>query len=708
MSANKTIKLAILWHMHQPDYRDPHSQIAAAPWVRLRACKDYLDMLLLATELENIKVTFNLVPSLIEQLNFYARGGSESHLELSRLDPVTITPQQKYAIISNSFKCHRETMIKPYPRYYNLLQKWQNSNGNKQEINFTNEEITDLQVWSNLTWVDPLFRSDALIKTLFEKGENYSESDKRALFDWQKIHISKIIPAYQKSLAEGKIDISFSPYFHPILPLLCDSESAKEALPEIKLPSKRFAHPDDARQQIQMSMDLYLSLFNQKMKGMWPSEGSVSELTANLCSECGLHWIASDEQVLYRSLQKSGTDISGNHPYSVYEHSSKIKILFRDHILSDKIGFVYASWEPEKAAQDFLNHIKSAANRLSAESDNLVVPVILDGENSWEYYKNDGLDFLKTFYRQISLDKDIQTITMTEAAEKTTPKPLKSIFAGSWINHNFRIWIGHEEDNTAWDYLKKARDFLAEFEKKFPSFDPEARKAAWREIYNAEGSDWFWWYGDEHRGPDNYLFDKLFRSHLARAYELLDEPVPRELHLPIISQQYKTPILMPDALLKPTIDGQITHFYEWFGAGKYQGVAADAAMHRTFWLVSAILFGFDHQKFYLRLDLPNPAAFKALKSPQLIIRLKTADESTITLPLDKIPLEVSEKNQFSASLTDILEMTIERKFLWTEGFGKVAFRVEIYDDGQLIEKWPENEDIECDLPEINKEIFWLQ
>jgi alpha-amylase/alpha-mannosidase (GH57 family) len=692
--------------MHQPDYRDAHGSISQAPWVRLRGTKDYLDMLILATEFDNIKVTFNLVPSLIEQFDFYANGGSDIHLELSRLDPLKLNPHQVRSLLQIAFNCHPETMIKSYPRYYSLYKKWKDAKKFESEIALNIDEMTDLQVWSNLTWIDPLFRSSPGIKELFAKAEGFTENDKLILFNWQKEQVSKIIPAYQNAFKRGKIDISFSPYFHPILPLICDTNSAKEAVPEITLPDQRFAHPEDARKQVQMSMELYDSLFNQRMKGMWPSEGSISEDVANLCSQLGLLWIAGDEQVLFRSLHKSGLDTSANHPYALYQHSSGLKLLFRDHTLSDKVGFVYAAWNPEKAAADFISHIKSSAARLGSSSEELIVPVILDGENSWEFYENDGLDFLKTLYQQLSQDKEIQTVTMTEAAQTNPARPLKSIFAGSWINHNFRIWIGHYEDNTAWDYLKNARDFLVDFEKNNPEFDPAARKAAWREIYIAQGSDWFWWYGDEHRGPDNYLFDNLFRGHLERVYELLGAKAPIILRLPIITQMYAVPILMPDALLTPVIDGRITHFYEWFGAGRFQCISSESTMHRVFWILSAIHFGFDHNKLYLRLDFPNPRFPTELQSPEILIRLLAKTEFVIKIPITGPFLNSGVPGKYSASFSEILELAIERNFLWTEGYGKLGLRVEIYDKGQLIEKWPERENIVCDLPEKNNEIFW--
>lgn len=708
MSVKNPIKLAILWHMHQPDYRDPHSSVAAAPWVRLRATKDYLDMLILATEHDNVKVTFNLVPSLIEQFSHYLNGGTDNHLELTLLNPAEISLPLKQEILENSFKCPPETMVKPYPRYYSLFLKWQNSKKDNVQISFTDDEIRDAQMWSNLTWVDPIFRTEEPLKPLFAKSEGFTEPDKKALTKWQKNHIGKIIPAYQRIFKEERIDISFSPYFHPILPLLCDSNSAMEALPDIKLPKQRFQHSEDARTQIKMSMDMYQDLFHKPMQGLWPSEGSVSKETLGVCAESGIKWVASDEQVLYRSLLKSGMDTSQNHPYAVYEHVSGIKMFFRDHLVSDKIGFVYSAWEPDKAAADFVSHIKNAGLRLANSDDETVVTVILDGENSWEFYKNDGLEFLRALYKKISEDAEISSITMSEAAHVVKARPLKSIFAGSWIDHSFRIWIGHEEDNTAWDYLKSARDFLTDFEKQNPDHDRSTIEAAWLEILIAEGSDWFWWYGDEHRGPDNHIFDRMFRTHLISVYELLRSEIPEYLRLPIITQKYESAVIMPDALLTPNIDGKISHFYEWFGAGKIQCQPSDTNMHRVFRLATAILFSFDHDYFYLRVDFTNPGALNFIEQLSIVVKLWVPEEKSLTLQVLQLPYKFEEKGKYKCALTDILEVGVERKFLWTEGFGKLAFRIEIHDGKQIIEKWPEDESIMCEIPEKHKELFWHQ
>jgi len=580
------------------------------------------------------------------------------------------------------------------------------SNKDSTSVVFSPQEIRDAQVWSNLTWVDPTFRNDEQVKSLFARVKDFTETDKLSLIDWQIDHIKKILPTYWRLFKEGRIGLTFSPYYHPILPLLCDSDSAKEAMPHTNLPAERFQHPDDARRQIEMSQLLFEKLLGTKMKGMWPSEGSISEEAVQMCSDLGLKWIAADEHLLYASLQKENQDTGDNNPHLVYQHRSGLKLFFRDQELSDRIGFVYSSMEPKRAVEDFVRHLKSIKTLLNDKLEQSVVSVILDGENAWEYFAGDGVEFLDLFYKSLNDDGEIQTVTFSEATEMVEARELKSVFAGSWIDHNFKIWIGHEEDNKAWDYLKNARDFLVNLSEESEIIDSENLKAAWRQIYIVEGSDWFWWYGYEHRGPDNPMFDRLFRNHLKKVYTLLGVEPPQILDEPITSLENHLPLLMPDALVTPQIDGTISHFYEWFGAGRFDCATAPGAMQRTFKVATHIYFGFDYDNLYLRVDFANGQNLKTNNSYRLEIILDCPEELRIEIDCDKFPCSHSVEGEYSYVISDLLELAISRKFLWTAGFGRVAFRVLIFENDQRLEQWPENEMIEIDLPEKHRELFW--
>ena len=702
------VKVAILWHMHQPNYEQPGSTKLVLPWVRLHAIKDYLDMPLLASGYDNLKVTFNLVPALLDQLQLYIDGDNDRHLQLSRIKAEELNDELRLEILRSFFVANPPHMIDPHDRYRELYQKTiKNSDESILPSLFSSEEIRDLQVWSNLAWVDPYFKNEDPIKNLLAKGRHFTEEEKHSLLEWQIALIMKIIPAYQKLYHDNKIDISFTPYYHPILPLLCDTDSAKEALPGITLPTKRFVHPEDAEKQIAMSMEKFEKLFGRSMKGMWPSEGSVSEEVAQLCLKLGLKWIATDEEILFNSLKKSGLSVDDNPLHTVYEYGSGLKLFFRDHALSDRIGFVYSIWEADKAVDDFLLHIKNIGKLLQKQNDNTVIPVILDGENAWEYFPNDGMDFLSKLYKNLSEDPAIQTVTMTEAAENITPRKLPRLFAGSWINHNFRIWIGHPEDNKAWDLLSKTREALENYLLKNPGISNEKINAAWKQIYIAEGSDWCWWYGDEHRGAYNGEFDKIFRNHLMAVYEILDMDVPIEFYTPIFRKQTITHIIQPDDLIHPIIDGRLTHFYEWAGAGSFDCIEAGSTMHRADQIIKKIHFGYDHESLYIRLDFINKKSLKSNKDPMLQVILFAPEPVHFDISLGLAEKEISiNESIYRVAFNEILELAIKRSFIRDSGFGDVGMNLSIFDGEALLEKWPEDEPLKFKVYEANGELFW--
>jgi hypothetical protein len=383
-----------------------------------------------------------------------------------------------------------------------------------------------------------------------------------------------------------------------------------------------------------------------------------------------------------------------------------LKILFRDHALSDRIGFVYSGWDADKAADDFIGHLRRLRQMLAGQLDRTVVSVVLDGENAWEHFPNDGHDFLREMYRRLNDDPRIETVTMTEAAQSQTPKSLPSLLAGSWINHNFMIWIGHEEDNAAWDQLSKARDTLAQFEQQHPDYDSERIAAAWRQIYIAEGSDWCWWYGDEHRGAGNEGFDRIFRRHLTAVYELLELEPPARLSDPIYRAGAGLKAVPPDALVTPEIDGRLTEFYEWAGAGYFDCLKAGGAMHRVQRFLAKIHFAYDHQRLYIRLDFADLKALELIDKPVLRFDLLAPENRVIEL-LPRRGEEASGRAEgYHFCLDETLELAIDRSWLFEDGFGRVGLTVSLLDGLDSLENWPEDEPIEIDVAEKDKEMFW--
>ena len=505
-----------------------------------------------------------------------------------------------------------------------------------------------------------------------------------------------------------QIDISFTPYYHPILPLLCDTDVAREAIPNIELPKKRFRHPEDARDQIRMAAAKYQELFDRPLRGMWPSEGSVSEEVASLCAEEGLQWIATDEEILFHSLNKSGLDPAAHPLQSVYEYQGTpgLKLFFRDHALSDRIGFVYSGWDTERAVDDFIDSLKKIRQGLAGRLEESVVSVILDGENVWEYFPGDGHEFLDALYHRLGSDDEIETVTMSDAAASVPARPLKRLFAGSWINHNFRIWIGHQQDNAAWDLLSETRDVLVQFEKDNSDFPEDKIRAAWKQIYIAEGSDWNWWYGDEHRSDFSDQFDRIYRLHLIAVYQILGLEIPVAYLSPIREATRLARFSVPDSLISPDIDGRLTHFYEWTGAGRFDCRLGGGAMHRMDQIVGQVWVGFDYDALYIRLDFDNVKNLDLLKSLRFRLAFYTPDLKVIEVSSGMSNEAASEKRPYRSCLKDILEVAVDRDYLWPNGFGSTGLLVSVQDGAETLETWPEQEPLEIIVPEKNKEMFW--
>jgi alpha-amylase/alpha-mannosidase (GH57 family) len=619
-------------------------------------------------------------------------------------------------------------MIKPHSRYYQIHEKvmLNKADLSKASQTLTDQEITDLVVWSNLAWVDPSFRSHAMIAPLFDKKQGFDEEDKDSLIRFQKEMLSEIIPAHREIQDRGQIEVSFSPYYHPILPLLIDTDLAKEALPRVQLPSERFSHPEDARKQIEMSCGMYRELFGRELVGMWPSEGSVAEPLIPILIENGIKWIATDEEVFFATVEhpeskKRGLQLPNSptfhRPYSLKRETGEVGIIFRDHRLSDKIGFVYSGWEPDRAARDFVKSLHALRGSLPKERlDEFVVPVILDGENAWEYYRNDGVDFLRELYRAISEDEDIRTVTVSEAFEEASRiHNLPYLFAGSWINHNFRVWIGHAEDNKAWDLLSAARNALTDYQATHPDASPEVLDEAWKEIYVAEGSDWCWWYGDEHSSDQDDVFDKLFRSHLTAVYTIIGLEPPSDLMQPIRGIKGVRGIEQPMGLLKPEIDGLLTGFYEWYDAGIFDCRKAGSAMHSAINVVHSFYWGFNDDNICFRLDLFTLAQDDAAAEYTFRIMFRAEKDYLVEIGQGEAKMMVKEID--SEEYTDvpfngklgmqkIVEVSVPRKDISFDDEFNVSLCVEVMRKGDQIERWPSFGTIETTMPTAEKSTFW--
>ena len=708
------LKVAVIWHMHQPYYKDLLTGEFMLPWVRLHATKDYVDMATILDRFPTIRQTFNVVPSLLSQVEDYAKGeGEDIFLNLSRKPADTLTESDREFILCNFFLANWENMIKPFPRYWEILHK-RGLHCSREEIRavtryFTDDEMRDLQCLFNLCWFDPSFlKDDPLLKGMVEKGRHYSEEEKEKLLDKQIEITGLVVPTYRRLMEEGRVELTTTPFYHPILPLLCDTDVAKRALPEINLPESTFRHPEDAKVQIERGVSYHTKTFGRPPAGMWPSEGSVSEEALALIASAGIKWVATDEEILEASTGervergKGGTPRNPEFLYRPYLYNAggkDVALIFRDHQLSDLIGFVYSSWDPHAAAQDFmhkLHEIRKALGIKNREGEHLV-PVILDGENCWEHYRNDGQDFLESLYKMVEEDPLIEMVTVSEHLEQHPPqKRLESVFPGSWINHNFRIWIGHDEDNLAWDSLKSTRDALVRAEEEGNVGEDDLKKA-WEQIYIAEGSDWCWWYGDEHSTENDADFDNLFRKNLINVYTLIGQEPPQGLFKPIIqTEKHVTPPVKAAAFINPTIDGEVTSYFEWLGAADIELAKTGGTMHKVSYVLQHLFYGFNKENLYIRMDLSPDVEDAELAGLEVAFIVHHPKE--VTVRVDNLgdcsgAVLVTEGKKISpeklkAAFRDILEVEIPHSLHGAKRGEEIDCCVTVSRDGGEIERWP--------------------
>ena len=511
------LNLAIIYHMHQPYYKNLLTGESDLPWVRLHGVKDYLDMVQILEKFPKMKVTFNVVPSLFEQIEDYNNTGlTDKYLQLSKKPAAQLTKADKEFILQNFFSINKDKVIAFSPRYYQLYFKKQSG----QEFDLS--DYLDLQVCFNLFWIDPSFRKNIPeLKAVVDKERFFTEADKQVVLSQQLEILKQIIPAYKLAQNNQQVQISVTPYYHPILPLLYDTNIAKEANKKTVLPKEEFNYPLDAKYQIDSAIEFYKQRFDHAPLGMWPSEEGVSEHILPYIIESGIQWIVADEAILFKSLKLKKRDTKLLYqPHLLKRKEGQLNIVFRDRNLSDMIGFVYHDMQETDAVNNFMMHLENI-NKAFKGKDTLVT-IALDGENAWEFFRNDGHDFLDLFYKRICESDFIKTTTISEYLKLNPAKRvIQRLSAGSWIYGEFGKWIGNPYKVKAWEWLAQARKAIAET--KNPS------DLAWKQMYILEGSDWFWWAGED---PDG-SFDRLFRLHLTNFYQLIKQVPPAYLTSPL-------------------------------------------------------------------------------------------------------------------------------------------------------------------------------
>ena len=578
------MKVAVLWHMHQPSYFEADLERYRYPWAFLHASRHYHMMGLLAKEHPETAMTINVTPVLMEQLDDYSKPSFKDRILDVVLAPADyLSASDLGTLLDHVFKLHVPTMINPFPRYRELKNILEGSRATKVHA----AEIRDLQTLYLLTWTGPHLRRKPEIAELLRKGKGFDEKDKQTVFAVSHQAVREVLPLYREISRNGRAEISTTPYYHPILPLLIDCEAARESRPGVDLDEVSFHYPQDARWHVEEAVRAYEARFGRRPTGMWPAEGSVSGPALDILAECGLRWAATDEAVLARSLGKSLSEEERHRPYTY----GKILVYFRDREISDRVGFVYSSWDPEKAAEDLVGRLLGIRERLGRRERSACVSIILDGENPWEYYPDSGVGFLSRFYRSLATTPGLESAAMGDPALKElADNRLGRIVPGSWIDANFDTWIGERSKNRAWKCLASARSKLAA---ETPTTPPP------REIYRAEGSDWFWWLGPGHDTPYEASYENLFRTNLLEGMRKMGVEPPdilKQTGRIVQSPSYQPPL----HFFTPRIQGRPGNYYEWIAAGWY--LPGEGSFHRSRRLLGRARFGFDPQAFYLRVE----------------------------------------------------------------------------------------------------------
>ncbi|MDD3625730.1 MAG: glycoside hydrolase family 57 protein [bacterium] len=728
----KPLNIIFYWHFHQPYYFDLVTGEFKLPWVILHSIKDYYYLGRLVKDFPEEHFTFNFVPSLIEQIEIYLRESFNVNDKFisTALKPATdLSDDDKLFLLKNFFFANWDKMINPIPRYKELLDKrgrFISKGILLDKIKYwTPQDFLDLQVLFHLCWFDPIsVKENPFINSLKKKGKNFTEEEKVEMIRHEFRILEKVLPLYKELWNSGQVELTATPYYHPIMPLLYNSNSAKVEMPGWEPLRNTFSHPEDIDYHINAALCFFQERFGRKPRGMWPSEGSVSKDIIPIISKYGLEWIATDEEILSRSVNdgvKRNSLGEIENPEYLYRAfnldigEKPVNIIFRDHKLSDNFSFNYHQIPPNIAVNNFMKYLEKVYDKIPNDKYEYGLSVIMDGENAWEYYDNNGYDFLKGIFEKLRDDKRFELLTVSEFMDKPQEKPkLNHITSGSWINHNFYIWIGHNEDKKSWELLGEVRDDLTRIlEKESGNYSDYHKHLAWKSFYVAEGSDWAWWYGEDQSTANDSDFDELFRTHLANIYRFLGKEVPSKLYQPISDSYKKVQILESVGFIEPVLDGIDSDYYEWLEAGYLDVRHSGGTMHRAETIITYIYFGFDKENLYLRIDTRESLKNIKLNNCRIEIVFINPDDFKIKMEcrnIEGVPFEYrlfkKEEDQYleksvmndSASAKDIIEMKIPLAEIGALPGHSLSFFILLWDDGNLIERAPEQGPINLLVP----------
>lgn len=557
MKASPKVKVVLCWHMHQPHYRDGLDGQYRLPWVYLHAIKDYTDMAALLEANPAARVVVNFAPVLLEQLDDYAEQLRKWRQDKQLMQDCLLnllaggkaipsSVQGRIELVRACRRAYAPTMIDAFPAFSRLLHLLdgltEDSPIYREKMAYLNDGyFRDLLVWYHLAWMGASLRmNDPRVQALLAKERGYDQHDQALLIEVIYEAIAGIIPRYKTLWQRGQIELSMTPYGHPIVPLLIDFNSLRDAMPDAPMPFNE-AYPDGyarARWHLEHGLKVFESHFDHQPKGVWLSEGAVSEASIGLLDEMDFSWTASGEGVWRHSCERSQInphDLACKKALyqPMQQGSKKCHVFFRDDGLSDFIGFQYKDWAPHDAAQDFAQHMANIANFLGPQADEHVVSVILDGENAWEYYPNNAQAFLTELYQALVNHPQVEMTTFSDAlVDGAKARHLPILKAGSWVYGSFSTWMGDPDKNRAWDLLVSAK-LAYDQQVSANKLSEQEVQAATQQLAVCEGSDWFWWFGDYNPADSVSDFDQLYRRHLTRLYQLIDLTPPEALEIPL-------------------------------------------------------------------------------------------------------------------------------------------------------------------------------
>jgi len=548
---DRPLDLVLVWHMHQPDYRDHATGEFTLPWVYLHAIKDYTDMAWHLEHHSGMHAVVNFVPVLLDQIEDYCAqfGRGELRDPLLRLlahsGAEPLSEAERTLALERCFATNHHKLIESFPPYKRLHDLFLSlvSPGGEAFAYLSDQYIYDVLTWYHLSWTgESVRRGSEVIARLMAVGGRFGRDDRLSLLNTIADLMREVIPRYRRLAESGRIELSTTPQHHPLAPLLLDFRSALDAQPGMKLPEAAGYAGGRARVEAQLDAALqgHARRFGAPACGVWPAEGGVSPALLSLLDARGVAWTASGEAVLSNSLRRSAASLPQRgeflyRPYRVPATGGRVACFFRDDRLSDLIGFEYSKWHGRDAAANFVGELDAIVGA-APPGQRPLVSVILDGENAWEYYPYNGYYFLSDLYESLEAHVGIRTTTFSAWLEANPQGPsappafgeLATLVSGSWVYGDFSTWIGSEDKNRAWDLLCAAK---TSFDHVVASGRLSAgqQAAATRQLADCESSDWFWWPGVYNPDEAVAVFERMFRAKLANLYAILGLPAPQRL-----------------------------------------------------------------------------------------------------------------------------------------------------------------------------------